>query len=74
MCNPEISNVQQILSQITLTKGTTLIEVGHAFVRAKYRIKIFNTINFRKSMHYNRATCSPPKMRRTALFSSSSVN
>ena len=53
MCNPEISNVQQILSQITLTKGTTLIEVGHAFVRAKYRIKIFNTINFRKSMHYN---------------------
>lgn len=53
MCNPEISNVQQILSQITLTKGTTLIEVGHAFVRAKYRIKIFNTINFQKSMHYN---------------------
>ena len=29
-----------------------------------------NTINFAKSMHYNRATCSPPKMRRTALFQS----
>ena len=69
-------NLLQLHSSYVLTdpKGTTLIEVGHAFVRAKYRIKIFNTINFQKSMHYNRATCSPPKMRRTALFSSSSVN
>lgn len=39
-----------------------------------YVIKSLNTINFKKSMHYNRATCSPPKMRRTALFSFSSVN
>ena len=35
-----------------------------------YRIKVLNTINFRKSMHYNRATCSPLKRRRTALFQS----
>jgi len=35
-----------------------------------YVIKSLNTINFRKSMHYNRATCSPPKMRRTVLFQS----
>ena len=33
-----------------------------------YRIKVLNTINFKKSMHYNRATCSPLKRRRTALF------
>ena len=48
-------NLLQLHSSYVLTdpKGTTLIEVGHAFVRAKYRIKIFNTINFRKSMHYN---------------------
>ena len=36
-----------------LPKGTTLPEVGNVFVRAKYRIKIFNTINFKKSLHYN---------------------
>ena len=35
-----------------------------------YRIKVLNTINFRKSMHYNRATCSPLKRWRTALFQS----
>lgn len=39
-----------------------------------YKIKVFNTINFSKSMHYNRATCSPLKRRRTALFLTSSVN
>lgn len=39
-----------------------------------YKIKVLNTINFRKSMHYNRATCSPLKRRRTALFLISSVN
>ena len=32
---------------------STLLEVGHAFVHANYRIKIFNTINFHKSMHFN---------------------
>lgn len=32
-------------------KGTTLLEVGNAFVHANYRIKIFNTINFHKSIH-----------------------
>ena len=48
-------NLLQLHSSYVLTdpKGTTLVEVGHAFVRAKYRIKIFNTINFKKSMHYN---------------------
>jgi hypothetical protein len=43
-------------------------------VNGGYRIKVLNTINFKKSMHYNRATCSPLKRRRTALFLISSVN
>ena len=53
MCNPEISNVQQILSQITLTKGSIVNESAHALVENGYEIRIFNTINFHKSMHYN---------------------
>lgn len=49
------SNLLQLHSSYVLTdpKGTTIQEVGTAFQRANYRIKIFNTINFRKSMHYN---------------------
>lgn len=48
-------NLLQLHSSYVLTdpKGTTLLEVGNAFVHANYRIKIFSTINFRKSMHYN---------------------
>ena len=48
-------NLLQLHSSYVLTdpKGTTLLEVGNAFVHANYRIKIFNTINFRKSMHFN---------------------
>ena len=53
MCNPEISNVQQILSQITLTKGDIVIDCGNVLLRNHYQIKIFNTINFSKSMRYN---------------------
>lgn len=37
----------------TLPKGTVLPEVGNALLKNGYRIKIFNTINFKKSMHYN---------------------
>ena len=53
MCNPEISNVQQILSQITLTKGGIVCESAHVLEVNGYEIRIFNTINFHKSMHYN---------------------
>ena len=28
-------------------------ECGNALKRAKYRIRVFNTINFKKSFHYN---------------------
>ena len=38
---------------VTDPKGTVVLECGKALLRYKYRIKIFNTINFRKSMHYN---------------------
>lgn len=47
-----------------------IIECGMMLVRNGYKIKVLNTINFSKSMHYNRATCSPLKRRRTALFQS----
>ena len=48
-------NLLQMHSSYVLTdpKGTTILEVGNAFVKKGYRIKIFNTINFGKSMHYN---------------------
>ena len=48
-------NLLQMHSSYVLTdpKGTTVLEVGNAFVKKGYRIKIFNTINFKKSMHYN---------------------
>ena len=48
-------NLLQMHSSYVLTdpKGTTILEVGNAFVQKGYRIKVFNTINFKKSMHYN---------------------
>ena len=48
-------NLLQMHSSYVLTdpKGTTVLEVGNAFVQKGYCIKIFNTINFGKSMHYN---------------------
>ena len=38
---------------VTDPKGTILIEVGKMMVNGGYRIKVLNTINFKKSMHYN---------------------
>ena len=38
---------------VTDPKGTVVLECGRALLHYKFRIKIFNTINFRKSMHYN---------------------
>lgn len=53
---------------VTDPKGTVLVECGKMLKKGKYKIKVLNTINFAKSMHYNRATCSSLKRRRTALF------
>ena len=36
-----------------MTKGSILVECGKLLERNHYRIKVFNTINFKKSMHYN---------------------
>lgn len=48
-------NLLQLHSSYVLSdpKGTLLGEVGNVFLKAGYRIKIFNTINFKKSMRYN---------------------
>ena len=37
----------------TLPKGSLLIECGHLLEKKKYQIRFFNTINFKKSLHYN---------------------
>ena len=55
---------------VTDPKGSIVVECGNALLKNGYKVRILNTINFKKSMHYNRATCSPLKRRRTALFQS----
>lgn len=48
-------NLLQMHSSYVVTdpKGSIVIECGNAFLKHDYDIKIFNTINFKKSMHYN---------------------
>ena len=48
-------NILQMHSSYVITdpKGTVVNEVGNALLKNGYRMKIFNTINFKKSMHYN---------------------
>ena len=48
-------NLLQMHSSYVITdpKGSIVIECGNALEKNNYNIKIFNTINFRKSMHYN---------------------
>ena len=38
---------------VTDPKGTIILECGNALLKNGYRVKILNTINFAKSMHYN---------------------
>ena len=38
---------------VTDPKGTLVVECGKMLVAAGYDVRIFNTINFQKSMHYN---------------------
>lgn len=38
---------------VTDPKGTIIVECGKMLVNGGYRIKVLNTINFKKSMHYN---------------------
>jgi type IV secretion system protein VirD4 len=48
-------NLLQMHSSYVVTdpKGTVLLEVGNALKEGGYNIKVVNTINFAKSMHYN---------------------
>ena len=48
-------NLMQLHSSYVVTdpKGTVLLEVGQMLYDAGYEIKVLNTINFKKSMHYN---------------------
>ena len=38
---------------VTDSKGTIVLECGQAMLKNGYKVKILNTINFKKSMHYN---------------------
>ena len=48
-------NLMQMHSSYVVTdpKGTLILETGKMLQQNGYKIKIFNTINFKKSMHYN---------------------
>ena len=48
-------NLMQMHSSYVVTdpKGTVLVECGRMLSKNDYRIKVLNTINFAKSMHYN---------------------
>ena len=49
-CN---SNTYPCSFVVTDPKGSVVVECGKMLRRFGYHIKIFNTINFKKSMHYN---------------------
>ena len=44
---------QKVSYVVTDPKGTIIIECGKMLSDAGYKIKVLNTINFKKSMHYN---------------------
>ena len=48
-------NLMQLHSSYCVTdpKGTILVECGSMLKQHKYKIKVLNTVNFKKSMHYN---------------------
>lgn len=48
-------NLMQCHSSYVVTdpKGSIIIECGKLLLRKGYKVKILNTINFKKSMHYN---------------------
>ena len=50
-----LPNLMQCHSSYVVTdpKGSVLVECGELLRRKGYRIKVLNTINFAKSMHYN---------------------
>ena len=51
--NPANARNKNVLIVVTDPKGSIVFECGNALLKHGYTIKIFNTINFQKSMHYN---------------------
>ena len=51
---PNLMQMPQKVSYVlTDPKGTIIVECGKMLSDAGYKIKVLNTINFKKSMHYN---------------------
>ena len=51
---PQLMQMTPNVSYVcTDPKGTIIVECGKMLVNGGYRIKVLNTINFKKSMHYN---------------------
>ena len=51
---PQLMQMTDHISYVvTDPKGTIIVECGKMLVNGGYRIKVLNTINFKKSMHYN---------------------
>ena len=51
---PQLMQMTPNVSYVcTDPKGTFIVECGKMLVNGGYRIKVLNTINFKKSMHYN---------------------
>ena len=48
-----ICDISFFCLDITLPKGGVVINCGTALVNAGYKVMIFNTDDFKKSMHYN---------------------
>ena len=46
---------------VTDPKGSIVVECGNALLKNGYKLKIFNTINFSKSMHYNPMSLHPQR-------------
>ena len=48
-------NLLQMHSSYVVTdpKGSIVVECGNALLKKGYKVRILNTINFKKSMHYN---------------------
>ena len=50
-----VHSTQQISGVVCdgVLKGSIVVECGNALLKNGYKVKILNTINFKKSMHYN---------------------
>ena len=48
-----VSNTSVFYLDKTVPKGSIVVECGRLLLKKGYKLKILNTINFKKSMHYN---------------------